>query len=203
MTGAAKPFLFDEDFGDRRGGGSRRASDIAAMQEAADQAYARGIAEGRRQALDDASVRLAGVLEQVAAAAARALGAFDAEARRLEEDCAGLAATFARKLAGALVERQPLGAMAASAAECFSHLTGQPHVVVRVPHDLVDDAKTVIDRLATERGMRGRLVVLGDPEIRTGDFSIEWAEGGVQRNAARVDALIAETIARHCGPGAA
>jgi flagellar assembly protein FliH len=203
MSTAAKPFLFDEDFGERRGGGSRRASDIAAMQAAAEEAYARGLAEGRRQALEDAAVRLAGALEQVAGQAAHALATLDGEGRRLEEDCASLAATFARKLAGALVERQPLGPMAAAAAECFGHLTGQPHVVVRVPQDLVDDAKTIIDRLANERGMRGRLVVLGDPEIRAGDFSIEWAEGGVRRERARVDALIAEAIARHCGPGAA
>jgi flagellar assembly protein FliH len=203
MSNPAKPFLFDEDFGDRRGTGSRRASDVAALQAVADEAYSRGLAEGRRQAQDEGSARLAVALEQVAAKAAHALAALDGEARRLEEECAGLAATFARKLAGALVERQPLGPMAASAGDCFSHLTGQPHVVVRVPHDLVDDAKAVIDRLATERGMRGRLVVLGDPEIRVGDFSIEWAEGGVQRNAARVDALIAEAIARHCGHGAA
>jgi flagellar assembly protein FliH len=201
MTGTAKPFLFDDDFGERRAGSSRRASDVEALQAAADQAYARGLAEGRRQAEEEASIRLAATLEQVAQAATRALGLLDGEARRLEEDCASLAAAFARKLAGTLVDRQPLGPMAGAASECFNHLTGQPHIAIRVPHDLVDDAKTMLDRIAMERGLRGRLVVLGDPEVTRGDFSIEWAEGGIRRRGAEVDAMIAQAIQRHCGPG--
>jgi flagellar assembly protein FliH len=194
MTAGARRFLFDEDFGENAG---LRRADIEALKASADEAYARGVADGRRLAGDEAAARLAGALEQVAGKAGTVIGALGQERERLEREAARLTETFSRKLAGRLVERAPLAPLAEAAADCFRHLAGQPHVVVRVPEDLVDQAKAVVDTIALERGLGGKLVILGEPGIMAGDFCIEWADGGIQRDGAALERAIAAAIARH------
>jgi flagellar assembly protein FliH len=40
---------------------------------------------------------------------------------------------------------------------------------------------------------------LGDPGIGAGDCRIEWADGGVNRDAAAANAAIGEAVARYIG----
>ena len=41
--------------------------------------------------------------------------------------------------------------------------------------------------------------MLGDPDMRMGDFRLEWADGGVTRDAGALTSQIAASIARHVG----
>ncbi len=50
-------------------------------------------------------------------------------------------------------------------------------------------------RLAREHGFEGRLVVLGEPDMPPGDARLEWADGGVVRERARIEAALAEALA--------
>lgn len=201
MTARPQKFVFDEEF-DRRSGASRRQGDQQRLEEAARESYAHGVADGRREAQDEAAMRLAVAMEAVAAQAAAILARADADRARLEREAATLGIAFARKLAGDLVAAQPLGPLEQAAGECFRALVGTPHAVVSVPDDQIDSAKAMLDRIALERGFAGRLVVLGDPDLARGDFRLEWADGGVARNGAAVEALIATAIARHLGASA-
>lgn len=196
----AQKFSFDEEFGsERRASTSRRAADLQKLEEAENQGFARGVLEGRREAEDEAAMRAAHAMEQIAAQAGRILAHLDDERLRFEQEAASLALAFARKLAGDLVDRQPLGPLMEAAAECFRHLVGTPHVVVTLPDEHVDRAKASLDRLASQRGFEGRLIVLGDPDMHGGDFRLEWADGGVTRDAGAVTSQIAASIARHVG----
>ena len=76
---------------------------------------------------------------------------------------------------------------------------GAPHVAVRIADDLVDAAKTGLDRLAADRGFAGKLIVLGEPDMPPGDFRLEWADGGMARSGARLNDLMSSAIARHTG----
>ncbi len=69
-----------------------------------------------------------------------------------------------------------------------------------MPSDLVDRVKAVLDRQAHERGFQGRLVVLGEPDMAVGDFQLEWADGGLSRDARALERQVSEAIARHLGP---
>ncbi len=200
MTSGMRRFDFDEDFGsDRRGTpGFRRAADIEKLRVATEEAYGRGVIDGRREAEQEASMRLAKAMESVAGAAMALLSRLDEDTRRFEREAADLAILFARKLAGGLVARQPLEPLEDAAAECFRELVGVPHVAVRLPREHVDTAKDMLDRLAAERGYSGRLVVLGEDGMREGDFRLEWADGGLVRDIGAIETLIGEALARHC-----
>ena len=54
-----------------------------------------------------------------------------------------------------------------------------------------------LDEIARARGFEGRLVVLAEPDIAPGDCRIEWADGGLSRDRAKTEAVIAEAVDRY------
>jgi flagellar assembly protein FliH len=204
MSIKATKFAFDEEFAtDRRTSSfGRRAVDLERLKQAEEESFARGLLEGRRDTEQEAAMRMAVAVESLASGAATILARLDGERAHFESEAAQLAIAFARKLAGEAVAREPLAALEAAAAECFRQLSAAPHLVARVPSDLVDRVKAALDRQAHERGFEGRLVVLGDPDMPEGDFQLEWADGGVARDIRSLDRQVSEAIARHIGPPA-
>ena len=101
------------------------------------------------------------------------------------------------KLCDALIASEPLGEIGALVSDCFSHLVSTPHLVVRINTSLYEAARERIELLAKQSGFAGRLVILAEPEIETGDCRIEWADGGVVLERAAVEAKINELVGRY------
>ncbi len=187
------PFLFDTDF--RRPQPSAEAMRAAEEAVQAEQSgFARGVQEGRLQAEGQAQARLSDAMTRLALSAAGLLASADAREAEREAQAVELAMLIARKVAGDALDAQPLIGIGEAARTALQHLRGVPHLVVRVNDSLVDEAETLVKRLARERGFEGRLVVLGDPETLPGDARIEWADGGVVRERARIEAAVAEAL---------
>ena len=70
-------------------------------------------------------------------------------------------------------------------------------LVVRINDALYDSAREKIERLAKQSGFEGRLVILAEPEIATGDCRIEWADGGVVLERGAIAAKIDEMVGRY------
>ena len=155
-----------------------------------------GYAAGRADAEARAAERLADEAAAIAVAAGRLLGTLDAERLAIEARAVDLAVIAARKLAEHLVEREPLAEIRALLAECLGPLRKAPHLVVRLAARDADALKTHVDRIARETGFEGRIVILGEDEIGRGDCRIEWADGGILRDAAAVAAEIEASVAR-------
>ena len=94
----------------------------------------------------------------------------------------GLAASVGRKLAAHLIAREPQTELAALLSECMASLEAAPHLVIRCHPDLCDAMKAIAEDRMKVSGFAGRLIVLGDPEIRMGDGRLEWADGGLVRD---------------------
>jgi flagellar assembly protein FliH len=197
----ATKFLFGTDF--RQPVQETRQADPAAEAKAEARGYARGIADGLRQAeveaqtrLAESQARLASVLDRVAEAAGTLLASVDAHHAETEELALSFATALARKLAGEALAREPLAAIAAAAAQTFQHLRGVPHLAVRVNDSLVEEVDRLIRAMARERGFEGRVVTLGDPDMAAGDVRLEWADGGLFRDNAGIEAAVAQAL-RH------
>lgn len=193
----ARPFLFETDF--RRPKAS--ASDLRAAEDAARavaEAHARGLREGRAQALAEAQAqteaRLADAMTRLSLATAGLINQTDARDAEREAQAIDIAVLLARKVAGEALGIQPLAAIGEAARAALQHLRGVPHLVVRVHDGLVDDTEALMKRLARERGYEGRLVVLGDPDLAPGDARIEWADGGIVRERARIEATVLDVL---------
>jgi flagellar assembly protein FliH len=115
----------------------------------------------------------------------------------METEAVDVAVAVARKLCSALISDEPLGEVTGLVAECFSHLVATPHLVVRVNESLYEVAREKIERLAKPSSFQGRLVILAEPDVATGDCRIEWADGGVVLERAAIEAKIDELVGRY------
>lgn len=171
MTAPAK-FLFDDDFS--RSAKHESGTGLSVQRQAAlAEAEARGYAAGRADRATDGDHRLAAAFDRTAAALETLVGGLKAVEGRLEAEAVEVAVAVATKLAPALLKREPFAEIAALAAECFRHLVGTPHVVVRVSDELYKGARAKLAEIASAGGFEGRLVVLAETEIEPSDCRIE------------------------------
>lgn len=167
-----------------------------ALAEAEASGYRRGEAEGRRASREADAARLNAAIETLGRQFALALSDADARAAQVEAEAVTLALAFAKKLSAAATARFPLAEIEAAAADCFAELRAAPHLVARVSPDFVEGVRASLATAAQERGFAGRLIVLGDPEVADGDARLEWADGGVVRDADAVACAIDRAVAQ-------
>jgi flagellar assembly protein FliH len=199
MAAPAK-FLFDMDFSapDRTRERPATASEIAQKIAAAEaRAYRDGFDAAQREAKAESDRRTALALEEIGIALKRIVSGFSGIETRMETEAVDVAVAVARKLCDALIASEPLGEITALVSDCFSHLVSTPHLVVRINASLYETARERIERLAKQSGFAGRLVILAEPEIETGDCRIEWADGGVVLERTAVEAKINELVGRY------
>ena len=199
MAAPAK-FLFDTDFSAPERQRERPATTAEIAQKIAvaeAQAYRNGYEAAQREARVEADRRMASALEGInihlQGIAARVSGV---EAR-METEAVEVAIAVARKLCSALVAAEPLGEITGLVKDCFAHLVATPHLVVRINDQLYEIARERIEKLAKQSGFEGRLVILAEPDIPTGDCRIEWADGGVVLERAAIETKINELVGRY------
>lgn len=199
---AARKFLFDIDFANG-GDGPAAEPAITLTEHAAKLAEAEAEAErkGYAAAQNDASVesgrRMADALERIAAGLRLANDALHAIETRLECEAVEVAVAVARKLAPALVAREPFAEISALAGDCFRQLIAAPHIAVRVNDALYATAKDKLEDIVRANSFDGRLVVLAEPDVAIGDCRIEWADGGINRDSAAAAAAIDAAVAAY------
>jgi flagellar assembly protein FliH len=198
MSAPAK-FLFDVDFSapDKKEKPATPAEIAAQIAETEARAYRAGYDAAQREAKVESDRRAALALEEIAIAIKGIAARINGIENRMETEAVDVAVAVARKLCVELIAREPLGEITALVSDCFSHLVSAPHLVVRINDSLYEGARTRIERLAAQAGFEGRLVILAEPAIATGDCRIEWADGGVVLDSAAIEAKISELVGRY------
>jgi flagellar assembly protein FliH len=199
MAAPAK-FLFDMDFSapDKARERPATAAEIAQKIATAEaRAYRDGFDAAQREAKAESDRRAALALEEIGIAIRGIATRFSGIETRMETEAVDVAVAVARKLCSQLIANEPLGEITGLVSDCFSHLVSTPHLVVRINDSLYDGARERIERLAKHSGFEGRLVILAEPGIPTGDCKIEWADGGVVLDRAAIEAKINELVGRY------
>jgi flagellar assembly protein FliH len=163
---------------------------VEATQSGFETGYGKGLAVAR----DEETARLAIAFETLTRVLADAATKLQAIEDHASAEMTVFALTFARRLAGRLVDRDPLHPIEEAARLAFQDLRGAPHIVARVAPELVEEVKKRLTRAAQEMGIDGKLIVMGEPEIGAGDCRIEWADGGVVRNGADLNRRLSSAI---------
>jgi flagellar assembly protein FliH len=199
MAAPAK-FLFDMDFSapDRMRERPATPAEIAQKIAAAEaRAYRDGYDAAQREAKAESDRRSAAALEEIGVNIRGIAQRFSGIETRMETEAVDVAVAVARKLCSTLIAAEPLSEIVGLVKDCFSHLVATPHLVVRINETLYDAARERIERLAKQSGFEGRLVILAEPEIATGDCKIEWADGGVVLEREAIEAKINELVGRY------
>jgi flagellar assembly protein FliH len=199
MAAPAK-FLFDVDFSaqDKARDRAPTTAEIAQKIASAEaRAYGEGFEAGQREAKAESDRRTALALEEIGIGIQGIKSRFSGIETRMETEAVEVAVAVARKLCSELIAGEPLGEIAALVRDCFSHLVSAPHLVVRINDGLYDTARDRIERLAKQSAFDGRLVILAEPDVESGDCRIEWADGGVVLERAAIEAKISELVGRY------
>ena len=197
MASPAK-FLFDTDFAAPSRERAATPAEVAQkIAEAEAHAYRNGYDAALREAKVESDRRSAAALQEIGAAIKGIAARFSGIESRMETEAVDVAVAVARKLANELIAREPLGEVTALVSDCFAQLVSTPHIVVRINDALYEAAHASIEALAKQSGFAGRLIILAEPNIQTGDCRIEWADGGVVLERAAIESKINELVGRY------
>lgn len=152
------------------------------IAQAREEAYSEGIMAGERNATAVAAQTLAAAAGTLATQSAEMAAALDDATADLRREAVELAASIGRKLALHLLARFPTLELDTLIAECMQSLSGVPHLVVRCSPGIADAIRDIATAHMHTSGFSGRLVVMGDPDIRLGDGRLEWVDGGLVRD---------------------
>ena len=215
-----RKFLFDNDFGEAPqstpAAGSAKAASApsksatvappppmfteAEMQGACDVARRKGeeagVARGRNEAVAAFDKQVAATLSTIAQQTAAIAKGIAAEAQSAGHSV-DLALAIVRKLHPALVERQGLAEIEAVLGQCLESLKQEPRLVAYVNSARLDALQERLTQLSASNGFEGRVVLIGDDAMGESDCRVEWADGGVEREAGRIWRAIEEALARY------
>jgi flagellar assembly protein FliH len=214
-----RKFLFDNDFGEAPqstpAAGNAKAAPApgksaavapppmfteAEMQGACDIARRKGeeagVARGRNEAVAAFDKQVAATLSAIAQQTAAIAKGIAAEAQAAGQSV-DLALAIVRKLHPALVERQGLAEIEAVLGQCLESLKQEPRLVAYVNSARLDALQERLTQLSASNGFEGRVVLIGDDAMGESDCRVEWADGGVEREAGRIWRAIEEALARY------
>jgi flagellar assembly protein FliH len=212
-------FLFDNDFGETPqsapGGASGKgapasgksgpaapppmfsdAEMLAACDVAQRKGEEAGLARGRNEAVaafDKQVAATLGTIAQQTASIAKSI-ADEAQAAGKSVD---LALAIVRKLHPALVERQGLAEIESVLGQCLESLKQEPRLVAYVHGARLDALQERLAQMSAASGFEGRVVLIGDDAMGESDCRVEWADGGLEREAGRIWRSVEEALARY------
>jgi flagellar assembly protein FliH len=193
--GEIAKFQFDNEFVAEP---SRGAAGEHSVSSARNKALAAARAEGHEAALAQARAEIATTvavaLENMIAQVIALRGADEA---RDQTEMVRFAYAIGAKLAAALIGREPAAEVELMIKACLADLRGEPRIVVRAAAPVVDQLKSRIDSIATDKGFTGAIVLLPDDGLTGADCRVEWADGGAERDGAHLNARIEAAISRY------
>lgn len=166
-------------------------------EDALSAAFAQGRAEGAQEAYSEIEARIANAFEAVAGQVTMLLERQAQMTTRMQHDAAVLAQAIAKHLAPALVSAKPLAEFEALVEQCFAEMHDEPRVVVKVSPALVEGMNEKVAELAERLNPANEVIVAGDPSLSEFDCRVEWTDGGIERNYARLESLISEAVQRY------
>lgn len=169
------------------------AAEIDAARQAGEKS---GYAAGRAAALREIEARVQLALNVMVDGLGGALDVIHARHEAQGRETLAVTTTILRKLYPAMTARFEHGELEALLSDCLRQLASEPRIVVRVSDALIEALKPRIDRATERAGYPGRVIVIGDPEMTDAQSRIEWADGGVERDPARVLAEIDAILQR-------
>lgn len=195
----ARKFMFDNTFDmDEDIDGPRKPptfseADVAAARE---EAFAEGQQAGRaevirglEQACELSFKTIAGNLEKL-------LSQHTAYIEEVTRKALTATAAVCRKILPIMSQRHALQEIEGFIVECLGIVIEEPRVVVRVPDKIVEKMRERIDALASGHGFAGKVVLLGDDAMGPEDCTVLWADGGAEKNGARLWDEVNEAIDR-------
>jgi flagellar assembly protein FliH len=166
------------------------------MAECRAAALAEGHAAGMAEAEDGIARTASETLQVIATEIAGLAAAQNAGIEQAHRDALTLAAAIVRKTVPAKIQGTAAVAIEDFVRDCLPQIMEEPRIVVRISDSLLDQIKQDLEQIAARSGFAGQMIVMADPDLSVQDCRIEWADGGAERDSARIWQEIDESIER-------
>lgn len=153
-------------------------------------AFAQGRAAGLADAVNDQSAIVLGIVQGLQGDIANLMQAELQRQLAFNEAALNLAGAMLRQVFPEMAAVNGLAEIYGVIATALRERSEDPRLVIRVADAVLDEVQAQIDALAADAGYAGKLVLLAEAEFGPSDVRIEWAHGGVERNAAAILAQI-------------
>jgi len=209
MSSSSK-FLFDTEFGSatplhKKTVDTPEAPPLLYSEEDKErmcaEAFQSGFTDGKQEALDGFEASTAEVLDTIGAQLQNIAQTHGNQLENIRCEAASLACAIAKKLAPALIARQPEVEILSMIEECLVDLHDEPRIVLRASEAVCSTISEKIDKLTAANGFQGNVILLPDETKTNGDCRIEWADGGVEREISDTSDKIEEIINRFIRSG--
>lgn len=157
----------------------KRAYTDAQIEEIRDGAMADGMLAGEQAALQRIERRVEENLQIILANLSELHSEIEEKLRVLRAEAAELSLLVAKKLAASLIARQPLAEIEELFSACASSLNAEPRIVIRADESQAGILQEKIETLSRKAGYPGKIVIIGEPDMRDAQCQIEWSDGGV------------------------
>lgn len=152
---------------------------------------------GQTDALESLDAKMDEAVGQLVNRSAQILLDLEKECNIIRSEAVKVALAASESLAGELIHREPVKLLESLFSQCLEHLNDAPHIAIRVSDAFAERLQKKVVATAEQQGFPGKIIVLGDPETRTGDCRIEWADGGISRDFEQLRASVAEIVSRY------
>ena len=167
------------------------------MAEACCTAYEEGRTEGEAEARKSLEAETNAVIGEILQRMEKIAKNADKELDRIRAEAIELGSLTANILAEEMIVRSPTLNLESVFIEALEHMGDAPHIAVTVNDALVDEIQKLVSAVAIERGFKGNIVVLGDPDTSRGDCNLQWADGGITLDLEKKSAAVAQIVGRH------
>jgi flagellar assembly protein FliH len=198
-TAPARKFMFECSFDDATV--VHRAPERKAILMKPDQldslkneAYSEGFAAGKKAGKEEQIAQQTSVLSRIDQNVGELIKNIAAIAQEQEGHTRRLALTIAKKILPAFTLQNGLQEIETLVNETLRDMVREPRIVARVHEAEFGVLNEKIQALATQRAFAGKVVIIADPNVASGDCRIEWTDGGVERNMSATANAIEQTL---------
>jgi flagellar assembly protein FliH len=158
------------------------------------ESYDAGFAAGKTTGKEEQIAQQTAVLSKINQNTADLIKKIDVIAREQEEQTRRMALAIAKKILPAFTAQNGLQEIEVLVTETLREMAREPRLVVRVSESEFDVLNEKIQAIATQRAFPGKIVILADADVASGDCRIEWADGGIERNTSATTDSIEQTL---------
>jgi flagellar assembly protein FliH len=195
----APKFTFDTEFraeGDLLSNAARARQKKAYTHDEIDAMCAKAREAGIKAGQVRAQEAIAAAVQQLAGALHGLLDQAHNEIETIRGEAAELAFAAARKLARSAIAIAPQAEVEAALREAIHQAIGEPRIVLKAAPAIAAALEPLNEEIATQEGFDGRIVISADPHMKGADCRIEWRGAGAEHSIDRIEAALAELIAR-------
>jgi flagellar assembly protein FliH len=158
------------------------------------ESYDAGFAAGQKAGLDEQTTQMMLLLAKIEGKIDQMADTMDMIHKDNETNVRRIALAMLGKFVPDLNARHGLAEIEAMLGNVITEMVHEPRLVVRVHETQFDVLDEKINAITKQKAYAGKVVVLADAEIAPGDCRIEWADGGMERNAKSLMTTIEKTV---------